>query len=218
MAKVFVISDTHFPFHNRKALKKVIELIKKEQPTHVIQIGDLLDQYAFSKYSKTLDINPKDELSLARYYAIEMWRAVQSAVPKAKCIQLIGNHDVRMAKRIAERLPELSSIVDPMKLYRFKGVKLVASDRSYVDIQGVRYLHGYLSKSLDHATKQGKSVVHGHRHRPCIETGGKGIWSMDVGFLGNERLLPFQYTQSKTTNWTVAVGIVEEAKPRLILL
>lgn len=218
MAKVFVISDTHFPFHNKKAFKKVMNLIAKEQPTYVIQIGDLLDQYAFSKYSKTLNINPKKELTQGLKYAKDMWVSIQKSVKGVKCIQLVGNHDVRMAKRISEKLPELSSIVDPMKLYRFKGVHLVASDRGYVDIEGVRYLHGYLSKSLDHAHKQGKPVVHGHRHRPCIETGGRNIWSMDVGFLGDERLLPFNYTQSKTTNWTLGAGIVEDDKPRLIFL
>lgn len=218
MAKVFVISDTHFPFHNKKALKKVLELIKKEKPTHVVQIGDLLDQYSFSKYSKSVEITPKTDVIQGLKAAKDMWKGVKTAAPKAKCVQLLGNHDIRMHKRTMDKLPELEGIYDPNELYRIKGVKLIESDRGFIDIDGVRYLHGYLSKSIDHAIKQGCPVVHGHRHRPEIATMGRGLWSMDVGFLGDETKLPFQYTQSKTTNWTVACGVVENGKPRLIFL
>lgn len=218
MAKVFVISDTHFPFEDKKALKKVLQLIKQEKPTHVVQIGDLLDQYSFSKYSKSVGITPKSDIIKGLKAAKGMWTDIKKAVPRAKCVQLLGNHDIRMHKRIMDKLPELEEIYDPNEIYRIKGVKLIESDRGYIDIEGVRYLHGYLSKSIDHAIKQGMPVCHGHRHRPEIATMGKGLWSMDVGFLGKESLLPFQYTQSKTTNWTVACGIVEGGRPRLIFL
>lgn len=218
MARVFVVPDTHFPFHDKKALKKVLQLIKKEKPTHVVQIGDLLDQYSFSKYSKSVGITPKDDVIKGLKAAKQFWTDVKKAAPKAKCLQLLGNHDIRMKKRIADNLPELEAFFDPNDLYRFKGVFLASSDRDYIDIDGVRYLHGYLSKSIDHALKQNRSVVHGHRHRPELSTYGPALWSMDVGFLGNEKELPFQYTQSKTTNWRLACGLVENGLPRLILL
>lgn len=217
MSKVLVISDTHFPFHNKKALQKVLKLIEKEKPTHVIQIGDLLDQYVFSKYSRKLDITPQEEIEAGLDEAALMWLKIRSIAPKAKCYQLLGNHDLRLSKRIVEKLPELASIVDPRKLYQFPGVKTMADDRSYVKIDGVFYIHGYLSKSIDHAVHMGGSTVHGHRHRMEIATKGK-LWSMDVGFLGDEKALPFSYTQSKITNWTIGCGIVEDGKPRLVWL
>lgn len=217
MAKIFVISDTHFPFQNKKALKDMLSLIKKEKPTHVIQVGDLLDQYVFSKYPRKLEITPETEIREGLEQASSMWKAIRKTAPRARCYQLLGNHDLRMSKRIAENLPELMDIVDYRKLYSFPGVKTMRSDRSYLKLDGVFYIHGHLSKSIDHARKMGGPVVHGHRHRMTIETEGK-LWSMDVGFLGDERQLPFQYTQSTITNWTLGCGIVEDGKPRLVFL
>jgi len=218
MNKVVIISDTHFPFHHKESLKKVLKLIKKEKPTHVIQIGDLLDQYALSKYARSYDIEtPKTELSRGREEAEAMWKGIQKIVPKAECIQLLGNHDVRGQKRLLEKLPEMESLVDIAGLYKFKKVRTLKSDRDFVEIDGVIYVHGWLSKSLDHAKHFNKPTVHGHRHRPALETQG-GLWSMDVGYLGDESELPFSYTMSKLTNWTLAVGVVENGKPRLVLL
>lgn len=218
MTKVLVVSDTHIPFQNKKALAKVIEIARKERPTHIVQIGDLLDQYVFSRYSRSHDLlTPEDEVKKATKQATAMWAALQKASPKAKCFQLLGNHDIRVNKRIAERLPELQSLVKTLGLYEFKGVKVLGSDRDYLELGGVVYCHGWLSKSLDHAKHFNRPTVHGHRHRPAIETQGR-LWSMDVGFLGDEKQLPFSYTMSKLTSWRMAVGIVEDGQPRLILL
>lgn len=218
MTKVLVISDTHIPFQDKAALRKVVLLTRQERPTHIVQIGDLLDQYVFSRYSRTHNLlTPEDEIKKALSQAGQLWKALQKAAPKAKCIQLLGNHDVRVQKRVMERLPELQSLFSLKKLYTFPKVHTLKSDRDFKVIDGVVYTHGWLSKSLDHAKHFNKPTVHGHRHKPAIETQGQ-LWSMDVGFLGDERQLPFGYTMSKLTNWRMAVGIVENAKPRLILL
>jgi predicted phosphodiesterase len=217
MSKVVVVGDTHFPFTNGKALKEVLSIIKIERPTHVVQIGDLLDQYVFSNYSKSAKIAPHREITLGMEEAEKFWKDVQKATPKAKCIQLLGNHDIRLAKRIRERIPELESAFSNLN-YKFKGVTTSKSDRDYVVIDGVAYVHGWLSKSIDHAKHFNMPTVHGHRHRPCIEVDRPGLWSMDVGFLGDESYLPFQYTQSKLTKWTLASGIVENGHPRLLFL
>lgn len=218
MSKVFVISDTHFPYHNKKALKKILALIKKEKPDVVIQIGDLLDQYCFSKYSRTLNLStPAQEIVKGLQAATDMWERIRKLRPKAKLYQVLGNHDLRLNKRIAERLPEIEHMFSIKKLYQFPGVKTLKSDRDYLKIDGVIYCHGWLSKSLDHALHFGHPTVHGHRHRPAIETKGR-LWSMDVGFLADEKQLPLNYTASKVTSWHVACGIVENSAPRLILL
>lgn len=216
-SKVFIISDTHFPFHSPEGYDKMMELIRQEKPTHVIQIGDLLDQYVFSKYTRSLEITPKEEIEDGLAYATTMWKDIQKMVPKAKCFQILGNHDVRMAKRISEKLPELAGFVTHEDLYKFKNVEVMKSDREFIEIDGVVYVHGWLSKSIDHAKHFNKPCVHGHRHRMTIETDGK-LWSMDVGFLANENSLPLQYTQSKITKWTMGCGVVENGKPKLIWL
>lgn len=216
MSKVFIISDAHFPFHSKAAYKHMLAELKKAKPTHVVQIGDLLDQYVFSRYSRSLEITPSNEITLGIRYAEQMWAEIRRCAPKAKCVQVLGNHDVRMKKRIGDRLPELEMMA--ADLYSFKGVATLHSDRDYVEIDGVVYVHGWLSKSIDHAKHFNKPVVHGHRHRPAIEVDRPGLWSMDVGFMADEKAVPLNYTMNKLTKWTLACGVVENGQPRLIFL
>lgn len=219
MAKVFIISDCHFPFQSKKSLKKILDHIKAEKPTHVVQIGDLLDQYVFSKYTKNSSVTPEQDITAGLEDAQQMWRDIKKIVPRAKCVQLLGNHDVRLAKRIAEKLPELAGFFSHKQLYSFKGVEVLESDRDYKEIDGVIYVHGWLSKSIDHCVYfKGTPVVHGHRHRPAIETAGNGSWSMDVGYVASSKSVAMQYTSSKFSKWTEACGVVEGGKPRLIFL
>lgn len=147
-----------------------------------------------------------------------MWKEVRRLCPTAKCFQLMGNHDVRVSKRISEKLPELSELFSHTSLYNLPGVNVLESDRDYLELDGVVYVHGWLTKSLDHAKFFGMPTVHGHRHRPCLEYSHGRLWSMDCGHLSDLARIPMQYTQSKKTNWTLACGLVEERQPRLFIL
>ena len=216
--RVLVIGDTHFPFHSVSAYKNLISLTKDVRPTHIIQIGDLLDQYVFSKYSRSFDISPKEDIDYGLSFAEDMWTEMQSISKTAKCYQLVGNHDVRICKRIAEKLPELSRYFSFKNIYKFDNVKVMQSDRDFLNIEGIVYVHGWLSKSIDHAKYFGKPTVHGHRHRPCIEYDRKDLWSMDVGYMADENSLPLQYTANKFTKWTTSCGLIENGLPRIIVL
>lgn len=182
-----------------------------------MQIGDLLDQYVFSKYSKSAKITPNADVTKGLTYARQMWKDIAKLVPKAKLYQILGNHDVRISKRIAEKLPELAEFYSHADLYKFSGVKVMKSDRDYLILDGVVYTHGWLSKSIDHARYFNKPCVHGHRHRPTVEVDGQ-LWSMDVGFLADETSLPLGYTASRYSKWRMGCGIVNNKHPRLILL
>lgn len=218
MSKVLVIGDLHLPFHNKNALKKVLAAIKTEKPTHIVQVGDLLDQYVFSKFTHSSKISVQKDITLGLKQAKQFWADVKRLAPQAICYQVLGNHDLRIAKRIQEKMPELAEVIDVVAhLYTFNGVKTLKSDRDYLTIEGVVYCHGWLSKSLDHAKYFNKPCVHGHLHRPCVITEGK-LWSMDVGFLANEKSLPLSYTQNKFSKWRMAYGIVECGLPRLCLI
>jgi predicted phosphodiesterase len=216
--KVFVISDTHFPFHSKSGYRKMLEALEKEQPDVVVQIGDLLDQYVFSKYTRSPNISLEQDLVKGLAKAQQMWATIQHLVPGVECYQLLGNHDVRMAKRIAEKLPELGDLISTSDIYAFENVTLLPSDREYLLLDGVVYTHGHLSKSIDHAKHFNKPTVHGHRHRPTIEFDSAKLWSMDVGYMADSKSLPLSYTQTRLSKWTMACGVVENGKPRLIIL
>jgi hypothetical protein len=146
-----------------------------------------------------------------------MWTAIHKEVPKAKCFQIIGNHDVRLSKRIGDKFPELAEVFDPMTLYQFEGDTTAKSDRDFYTIDGVVYCHGWLSSSLAHAKYFNKPCVHGHRHRATIETEGN-LWSLDVGHCADENSLPLSYTASKHSKWTVGLGLVINGNQPVLLL
>jgi predicted phosphodiesterase len=217
MAKVFVISDTHFPYHSKKAYNQMMKLLKLHKPTHIIQIGDALDQYVFSKYSRSLRISPDEDISKGIDCLKKMWRDIKKACPRAICYQLMGNHDQRLSKRIAEKIPELDEFFNHKDLYKLDGVNVLDSERDYLEVDGIIYVHGWLTKSIDHAKHFNKPTVHGHRHQPGIETFGN-IWSMDVGYLADADQLPLQYTNSKLVKWKLACGLVDNKQPQLFFL
>lgn len=199
-------------------MKKVIARIKKERPDTVVQIGDLLDQYVFSNYSKKSAITPKLDFVKGLTEAKDMWATIRKLVPKAKCYQILGNHDIRISKRISERLPELAEVLSFVEeKYAFPGVKVMKSDRDFLTLDGVVYCHGWLSKSIDHAKHFNKPTVHGHDHRPGITADGN-IWSMSVGYLADVNSIPLQYTASKFSRWRLGSGMVIDGVPNLFLL
>lgn len=187
-------------------------------PTHIVQLGDVLDQYVFSKYPRRMGITPMVDILEGIQEMEDMWKEIKRLCPTAKYFQLMGNHDVRMSKRIVEKIPELAEFFSHKDFYKLKDITVMESDRDYLEIDGVIYCHGWLSKSIDHAKFFNKPTVHGHRHRPTVEFEHANLWSMDCGHLADVNQLPLQYTSSKFNKWTLACGIVENRKPRLIQL
>ncbi len=223
-SKVMTVGDVHFPFADTDALAQVLDAIKREQPTHVVQIGDLYDQYSFSRFSRSFDVmTPKDEVIKARKQAEAFWQAVQKAAPKAICHQLLGNHDVRVTKKILDKIPEFESLGSKVRddLYTFKGVNTLHDVRSWIEIDDVIYTHGWYSTLGQHMDYFGKSVVHGHTHRAGIAYARRGegfIFEMDVGHLADETTVPLQYSASKLSRWFKTVSIVENGQPRLQII
>lgn len=214
--KVIAIGDTHMPWHDKKALKKIYDWVLKEKPQAIVQIGDNYDLYTLSRYYRTLEITPAQEIKKAIIEVNKFWQVLKGLSPQAKCYQLMGNHEARLRKRILERIPEIESLI-PYNLAKCSWVKYCDSDRDHICLDNVIYVHGWFSKSIDHARHFNKSVVHGHRHRPTLDVMGR-LWSMDIGHIANEKSLPLSYTQSNVTNWRKAFGIVEDGNPRLVLL
>lgn len=172
--ELVALGDVHAPFHNRKALAWAIEQIRQLKPAYVVQMGDLLDQYGFSKHATNPNLmSPKEELAKGMKAAREMWAAIREASPKSQCLQISGNHDARIRKRVAEKLPELQDVLD-LEMFDFPGVKCVNNDREYVRIvlpyskTKVILTHGWFTQPGRHLAYFNESVLFGHLHRPSI--------------------------------------------------
>jgi len=219
--KIFVFGDIHFPFHHKKALKWALGELKKEKPDVVIQIGDLLDQYVFSRFTRSPSfITPREEMERGLKEAKAFWKTVRKLSPRSRRFQLLGNHDMRLRKRIGETLPELEAVYDPRQLYCFSGVHTMRDDREELRLGTETIaIHGHLSKLGDHMKKLDSKVIVGHSH-----TGGvvyskhkSGIlWELNAGYLADESALPLNYGPTRMKEWTLGYGLVDSKGPRFV--
>lgn len=210
MKKILILGDIHFPYHNKKALKEAMYAVKHEKPTHVVQIGDLYDQYSFSRFTRKNLTLPEQELREARLHAEDMW---ESCNRSARKYQLLGNHDIRLIKRAEERLPEAQDLIkrSMLELYRFKGVRTIEDDRDLFKIGDITFHHGYLSRLGDHMRYFGTSTVVGHSHvggAVFEQRNGKTLFELNAGYLADETAEPLRYRPTKSSKWTLGFGLI----------
>lgn len=176
--------------------------------------------YAFSRFPKSLNVlTPAQEIKAGRRVTEQLWQDIRASAGKGvECFQLMGNHDQRLAKRIAEALPEVEGMV-AKELWTFEGVQTMESERDELIIDNVVYMHGF-RKHGDHVKYNLMSTVHGHHH-----TGGvifmpiknKILFELDVGYLGNPQTTALSYgMQSRFSKWTKGVGAIDDYGPRFI--
>lgn len=224
--KIIAIPDLHFPFIDSDALKEVYKAIKSEKPDIIVQLGDLYDQYCFSRFDRDLNvIAPKEEIQAAKAMSKIFWTKIRKA-SDADLYQLCGNHDIRFAKKILNKLPELSYEIAELrgKYYNFEGVKTFYDDREFLEIDNIIFVHGWLGGNKKHMKHFGKSVVRAHSHsaelylNQSYNTEYNLHFEMQCGCLINESAVPFNYTSSTMTKWKHAFGIIENGFPRLVIL
>ena len=109
-------------------------------------------------------------------------------------------------------------------MYYYDNVIVFKSDRDKIEIDGVIYCHGWMTGCVAHMRHFNKPVVHGHSHRadkehtPLRKSSYKDLWEMDLGWFGDEKLVPFGYTNSAFTGWSTGVGIITDGVPKLLTL
>jgi predicted phosphodiesterase len=166
---ILVLPDTHFPFADWKGIEKAKEWADKHEPDLVVQLGDLLDQKAWSRWDKDPDdLSPEEEF----IEAYEDICRLHKLFPNMHV--LTGNHDRRFYIKAAESsLP--SQLIKSMKeLFPFPGWTwhIDAKDRLIVpSARGdILFLHGdeMGGKPIAKATALGMNVVHGHTHQASV--------------------------------------------------
>lgn len=221
--KILCWPDSHYPFVNKEAESKMIDFAKEHQPDYIIQVGDLLDCYAASKFPRSQNIyTPKEEERLGIEMAKNAWVRLRENCPKAKCYQLMGNHDVRMLKRTLESLPIAEHWIEKyfMELFTFEGVETIFDTRQELEIAGILFTHGFLGAG-SHKDYYLKNVIHGHDHKLYVQhrrIHGENIFEMSCGFLGDVEAKALSYTPSKLANFQLGFGWVDQWGARTIHL
>lgn len=221
--RVFVLPDLHCPWHDEEALKVIYQDIKKYKPTIVVQLGDALDLYSFSKYARSHNLlTPDEELKKGKKDLEKMWAKIRSIAPRARCFQLLGNHELRAVKRLYETCPALESLFSMDDVFAYKGVTVLKNEHDELVIDGVHYIHGYLSGVGGHLRKLGVNIVSGHSHRPYVHwenLQGGSKFELNAGYLGDPSAPVFKYGMANKHNWLRAYGTVDRDKgPQVVIL
>ncbi len=224
-SRVFAIGDVHDPWSSKKTMSAIYRAIRRLKPDIVIQMGDRYDLFSWSKFPRTQNLyTPEQELKLGRRDAEKFWATIQEAAPKAKCIQLWGNHDDRALKRTLEKSPELEHFVrDGMaSIMRFERVLTIPDSREVYMIDGVGYHHGYLAAPGAHARASLCNMVVAHTHYGCvipIKLENKIIWELNCGYVANRFAVPMSYAaQRRFSRSTLGYGWIDADGPRFIPL
>ncbi len=221
--RAVILGDIHFPFEDAHALQLATDYIKRTKPDLVVQIGDLVDNHAFSRFYKSMDIlPPRAELERAGRKAQRLWLLIRHYVPKAKLVQVLGNHDLeRLEKNVLMKAPELHSLVmaEARRYFDFPGVTTLRSYRdSYAtQIQGekVTFHHGKFSTTRAHIIEWNSNMVIGHLHTGEL-VHGYGKWALNCGYLANQAARVFDYRATTVNKWQVGIGVVDGDGPRFI--
>lgn len=221
--KILVIGDVHFPYCDKNALSMIYALIEKEKPDVVVQIGDLYDMLAYSRFPRSLNLmTPRVEINLAREESTEMWSKIRNLVPTANLFQVLGNHCVRPLKQVIDKWPEGEDLVSEAfkQLYTFEGVTTIYDSREELFIGDIAFIHGYRSKLGDHMNNMRCNVVTGHSHRGGTffkpYNNGAIMWELNAGYIADPFSAALSYRAQKLHDWTVGCGLIDELGPRFI--
>lgn len=181
-ADIVVASDIHIPFQDDKAIEAFLNYLRKEQPSHIILNGDILDMFLLSRFTKGEGRNPLEEITTCR----ELLEKINTICPTATKYYVIGNHETRLERYVLTKAPELASLVEDVftiiktEDYNFKGCASVVINDNLV------FKHGTLlgNKSGLSAIKEMEnsymSGATGHTHRLCKyiarKAGRKFFW------------------------------------------
>lgn len=231
---IAVFGDLHFPFVSKDKLNRALDLLDNLRPTHVVQIGDLMDLFAFSHFPRSRNIyTPYDETMLAREMACQFWDEVERRSPGCKKFQILGNHDARPFKRVMEGTPDAEGFFAFQTLFEFEGVTTLMDTREELCLESERlgriwFLHGYLGKLGAHRDFMLDNVVTGHSHTGGVVYRGMSTysdktptavrWELNAGLLGDPEAKALSYTPQRITKWTHGLGVIDELGPRFIPL
>lgn len=220
LQKVVIIPDVHAPYEDYRALHGVYKFIKDYKPDRVVQLGDLVDFYALSKFDKDPSrvLGLQQEIDVARYH-LEQLRKVH----KGSITMLEGNHEMRLMKYLRAN-PEVASLESINNVPALLGLKDFNVDyKQNMEINGVLFKHGHVvRKHSSYSAKgeienEGTSGVSGHTHRLGVhyhtDRSGQHAW-FEMGHLAEEKAA--EYMEGKVPNWQKGFGVMEYNKSQKI--
>jgi predicted phosphodiesterase len=207
---VLLIPDTHAPFHDAKAWRLAMQVGRYVKPDHVIVLGDFVDCYAISKFTKERRGTLAEEIAVARGLLDDL-----ESLAANRYSYICGNHEFRYPKYIADRAPELAGIVPAMR--EMLGLGKHWSWTDYHDLLRIGHAHfthdvggagatAHMKAALD----VGGNVAIGHTHHMGIHyrgtLKGSAFFGAALGCLADRTKVDYMH-RARTAHWVHGVGV-----------
>lgn len=213
---VAFVSDVHFPFHDEKALRVFLDVVRDIQPEIIVLGGDIVDFYETSRFAKdpTRTHGLQDEIIAGRRFL----KVLSEVCPNSRKIYMEGNHEYRLERYIKEQAPELVSLtddilnVDALMHCSKYGVEYT---RREIIIGNLTCIHGrHVSSHSAYTAKRnmdtmGVSNICGHIHRigiHCRTNWRDEMISIENGCLASKAQ---EYLGGAVPNWQQGFTLLE---------
>lgn len=216
MKTYLIVPDVHVPYHCPKAVKLVTKIIKELNPDGLVQLGDALDAFQISTYSK----DPSRRNLLVD--DIEDWKLILNDwarhLKSGASIHLLeGNHEHRLSRYIAGNCRDLHGLVPDWptllgielrnKTSRHKWHWHTYTKWNSCQIGDCTLLHGFYFNQHVAATclaKYRTNTISGHTHR--VQYVSDGVhYAASLGHISNEVETAHQPTPS---GWQQSIGLL----------
>lgn len=215
--KILVLGDLHIPYVLWDALAAAHDFSKWYKPDVIIQVGDLTDQGAWSRFDKDTDQpNPHDEWLALEDQLHAVHRLFGTKTP---WLQLEGNHCRRIMHRATGAGIPKQLVRTMDELFPFKNWKWHISDDPLI-VDGIAFVHGDESagSGIIKARRTGRSLVQGHDHIAYLEyidTYDREIFGMSVGCLLDRKTLAARYARRNLGRCWIGWATITDGEPHL---
>lgn len=223
--KVLFVPDIHCPYQDPVALKALYSFMDWFKPQEVFILGDLVDFYAISSFSKDPEraLKLQDEID----QAVEVLSDIRKHAKKAKLNFLVGNHCERLKRYLWSTARELSGLkaLELNRLLMLDEFKIKLYENGILHYKGIIIKHGDIVRKYSGYTsraefeKNGMSGVSCHTHRLSqyrhTNEAGDFVW-IESGCLC---LKEAEYMKGMRSNWQsgFSVGYFKENSDKFIL-
>lgn len=213
LKSLFIIPDTHVPYHDKRAWRLAMKVAKANKPEIIVIIGDFADCYAISDHRKDPSRLRLLDQELAE---VNVCLDELDALGAERKVYVEGNHCERMTRYLQDHAPELFNVVGMKNLLRIKerGWEWVPY-RQDIKIGKVYYTHEASAgtgrtqayKTLD-IYHHSAVVGHGHRIQYVVEgdATGNAMVCAQFGWLGDVKQIDYAHRIKATKDWSLGFG------------
>lgn len=218
--RLLVLSDIHFPYHDRDALMIALKEGKRREVDSILLNGDILDFYQLSKFTK--DFRKKSvraEIDTFRYFIDQL----KQRFPETTIYFKFGNHEQRLERWIMNNAQMFDGLFNIENIIQFNDHGIIyLKDNIGVKFGDLNIIHGHeirtgigvINVARTYYLKAQANILLGHWHQNQeyitrdIAGNIKGAWAQ-----GCLCRLDAEYTFG-LNQWNHGFSIVDKISPK----